>query len=444
MPGASQSHESEFYGSGRQSKATVFVEGRLKNVDLSSYISTDFLSAGITSTSTNTNSYTLRLRQAWAQAKFSNGFSFLGGQMWSLVTEDAVGIAPDDDTGKTNDVRPKTIDAAYNVGFNFARQYGIRATKSFGNKVAIAVAMENPEATLAAPINGVSNYVLGAAGDGKSYNSSGTYSFNPSPDIIAKVAFDPGFGHYEVFGVLDRFAIRAFPCEDVISSYTCGGSATAGANALGAYNTSKNGGGFGASARWNFWDKRITFGLKGFGGNGVGRYSAGTLSDVTVTNVGNSSEAAPRLDLLRNLSGLSTLEWHGKKLDVYGYGGAEYAGRAWAIDPVTGKAVGYGSPFFPDYGCSTEAAPGSGGFSPTALSNCAGATQTRALIEGTLGFWYRFYSGPRGRFQFGTQYSYVTRNTWAGANNSSPAVPGALDPHGIDNMVFTSFRYYLP
>jgi len=186
MPGASQSHESEFYGSGRQSKATVFVEGRLKNVDLSSYISTDFLSAGITSTSTNTNSYTLRLRQAWAQAKFSNGFSFLGGQMWSLVTEDAVGIAPDDDTGKTNDVRPKTIDAAYNVGFNFARQYGIRATKSFGNKVAIAVAMENPEATLAAPINGVSNYVLGAAGDGKSYNSSGTYSLIPRPTSLPK------------------------------------------------------------------------------------------------------------------------------------------------------------------------------------------------------------------------------------------------------------------
>ena len=69
MPGASQSQLSEFFGSGRQSKATVFVDGRLPHVDLSSYISTDFLSAGVTSTSTSTNSYTLRLRQAWAQAK---------------------------------------------------------------------------------------------------------------------------------------------------------------------------------------------------------------------------------------------------------------------------------------------------------------------------------------------------------------------------------------
>ena len=51
MPGASQSHVSEFFGSGRQSKITTFVDGRLKNVDLSSYVSADFLSAGVTSTS---------------------------------------------------------------------------------------------------------------------------------------------------------------------------------------------------------------------------------------------------------------------------------------------------------------------------------------------------------------------------------------------------------
>ncbi len=67
MPGASQSQLSEFFGSGRQSKTTVFVDGRLGHVDLSSYVSGDFLSAGVTSTSTQTNSYTFRLRQAWAQ-----------------------------------------------------------------------------------------------------------------------------------------------------------------------------------------------------------------------------------------------------------------------------------------------------------------------------------------------------------------------------------------
>ena len=121
MPGASQSQVPDFFGSGRQSKITTFVNGRLKDVELSSYVSADFLSAGVTSTSTSTNSYTLRLRQAWAQAKFANGWSFLGGQAWSLATENGKGISPDDDLGRTNDVRPKSIDPSYNVGFVFTR-----------------------------------------------------------------------------------------------------------------------------------------------------------------------------------------------------------------------------------------------------------------------------------------------------------------------------------
>ena len=133
MPGASQSQVPEFFGSGRQSKMTAFVDGRMKDVDLSSYVSADFLSAGVTSTSNQTNSYTLRLRQAWAQAKFDNGWAFLGGQVWSLVTENGRGISPDDDLGRTNDARPRAIDPSYNVGFVFARQYGIRITKSFRN-----------------------------------------------------------------------------------------------------------------------------------------------------------------------------------------------------------------------------------------------------------------------------------------------------------------------
>jgi hypothetical protein len=81
------------------------------------------------------------------------------------------------------------------------------------------------------------------------------------------------------------------------------------------------------------------------------------------------------------------------------------------------------------------------GFTPTSLANCT--SDTRALIEGTVGFWYRFYSGPRGRFQFGTQYSYVTRDTWSGVGPSGAGHPG-VTPEGIDNMVFTSFRYVLP
>ena len=435
MPGASQSQVSEFFGSGRQSKITTFVNGRLKNVDLSSYVSADFLSAGVTSTSTSSISYTLRLRQAWAQAKFDNGWSFLGGQAWSLATENGKGISPDDDLGRTNDARPKTIDPSYNVGFVFTRQYGIRLTKTFGDKVAFAVAMENAQGTLTTHGNG-DNFLLGQAGASNSYNTTSTYTFNPSPDLIAKVAFDPGFGHYEVFALYDRFADRVFPCGEIANptTATCGGSTVPGPNALGAYNSSKNGGGVGASARWTIAN-HIVFGLKGLGGSGIGRYAPAGLSDVSINADGT-------LHLIKNLEGLTTLEWKSKKLDIYGYGGVEYAQRTASFDPVTGKEVGYGAPLFNNSGCYTELAPTvDTGFTPTSLSSCT--ADTRAVIEGTVGFWYRFYSGPRGRFQFGTQYSYVTRDTWSGVGPAGAGNPG-VTPEGIDNMIFTSFRYVLP
>jgi hypothetical protein len=444
MPGASQSQVSEFFGSGRQSKITTFVSGHAGGVDLSSYVSADFLSAGVTSTSNQTNSYTLRLRQAWGQVKLDNGWSFLGGQIWSLVTENGKGISPDDDLGRTNDARPKTIDPSYNIGFVFARQYGLRITKSFGDKVAFAFGVENPQATLTTHGN-AANFLLGQTGASNSYNTTANYSFNPSPDLIAKVAFDPGFGHYEVFGLYDRFTDRIFPCNE---SYTSGTtvvvspncpSATAAATAAGVYNASKNGGGIGASARWNIAN-RVTFGLKGFGGSGIGRYGPAGLPDVSISPDGT-------IHPVKNLIGLSTLEFHTKRLDILGYGGVEYAARSYGFDPLLNKGagadVGYGAPLFNNTGCFSEIVPSSNsGFAPGSLANCTG--DTRAVIEGTAGFWYRLYSGPRGRFQFGTQYSYVTRNTWSGAGGLTAGTAHGLEPHGIDNMIFTSFRYYLP
>ena len=231
----------------------------------------------------------------------------------------------------------------------------------------------------------------------------------------------------------DRFRDRVFPCGEVAlaAGSTTGpcpnGIAGNGPSAAGAYNTSKNGGAIGASARWTFL-KGLTFGVKGFGGSGVGRYGPAGLPDMSIYASG-----APHLE--KNLLGLSTLEWNGKKLTFFSYVGAEYASRAADYDPISNAYVGYGSPYANNSGCYSEVSPNNNnGFLPASLSHCT--ADSRVVIEGTGGFWYRFYSGPRGKFQFGTQYSYVTRNTWSGANG--------IEPHGIDGMIFTSFRYYLP
>jgi len=427
MPGSSNSNMSEFFGSGRQSRISMLAEGRYKSVKLMGYVEGDFLSAGVTSNNNQSNSYSFRQRQAWGGAAFDNGWTITGGQMWSLVTETKHGA------DNRTEALPMTIDPQYTVGFSWARQYGFRVAKNFGNKVWFAVAAENPQATLTSHGN-AANFLLGSAGTGGGlYNLNANYSFNPSPDLIAKLAFEPGFGHYEVFGVYSRFRDRIFPCEDVSTTALCGNSATPGPNATGAFNSSKNGGGVGANARWSFAHKHVDFGLHGFGGSGVGRYGTGGLSDVSV-------HANGTLDLIRSLQGLTTLEFHTSKADVYLNAGAEYAGRAADYDPVTKKYVGYGSPFFNNTGCVTETGPGAGGFLPGALSNCT--SDTRVLIEGTAGVWFKLFDGSKeklnwGRIQFGPQYSYVVRNTWSGAKYPD-------QPQGVDNMVFTSFRYYLP
>jgi len=443
MPGASQSAMSEFFASGRQSRVSMLVEGKLASAKLSGYVEADFLSAGVSSNNNQSNSYSLRQRQAWGQAALDNGWTFTGGQMWSLVTETRHGV------DNRSEALPMTIDAAYTVGFSWARQYGFRVSKAIDNKVWVAVALEDSQETLTTHGN-ASNFLVGSAGAGggvyngaittctTSLNSAGTpvttcspaasYSFNPSPDLVGKIAFEPGFGHYEIFGVYSRFRDRVFPCEDVSATALCLGSTTAGPNALGAYNASTNGGGAGANARWSFVNKKLDFGLHGFGGSGIGRYGAGGLSDAT-------ARANGTLGLMKNLQGLTTLEWHAPKIDIYLNAGAEYDGRSASFDPVIGKTVGYGSPLFGNAGCYTETGPANGaGFLPGGLSGCTG--DTRVLVEGTAGFWHKIYNGPKGGLRWGLQYSYVTRNAWSGASG--------IEPHGIDNMVFSSFRYYLP
>jgi hypothetical protein len=438
MPGASNSSISEFFGSGRQSRVSMLAQGQLSNVKLSGYYEADFLSAGVTSNNNESNSYTLRQRQVWGQAAFTNGWSVTGGQMWSLVTETRHGV------DNRTEALPMTIDPQYTVGFSWARQYGLRLSKNFNNKVWAAVSMENAQATLSTHSNG-DDFLVGSAGAsgglynaGASATATGTaanlanYSFNPSPDIVAKVVFEPGFGHYELFGVYSRFRDRIFPCGELSATATCGGSTVAGPNALGAYNSSKNGGGVGANARWSFDNKHLDFGLHFLGGSGIGRYGTGGLPD-------SSIHANGTFDLIKSYQGLGTLEWHGPKMDIYLNAGAEYAGRAYDYDPISGKYVGYGSPFFSNSGCFTEIAPTVGsGFFPSGLSSCT--ADTRVLGEGTIGIWFKPYDGSRekvnrGRIQFGPQYSYVERYAWAGTGGA---------PHGIDNMIFTSFRYYLP
>ncbi|PYU16117.1 MAG: hypothetical protein DMG37_03400, partial [Acidobacteria bacterium] len=130
------------------------------------------------------------------------------------------------------------------------------------------------------------------------------------------------------------------------------------------------------------------------------------------------------------------------KLDVYLNYGVEYASRAWYnTSGAATSSVVYGSPFFNNSGCNTEVPPGNQN-TPGAPSAASCTGDLRNVQEGTIGFWHKVYQGPKGGFRWGLQYSYLVKNTWSG-NNNTPGTVG-LQPKAIDNMVFTSFRYYLP
>jgi hypothetical protein len=409
--GADAYHHSEFYGSGRQSRLTLLAEGKLSWGKIGGYWEMDWLSAGVTSNNNQSNSYTNRQRQLFAQVATNSGWTVTGGQMWSLVTETKKGV--DNRTEAT----PLTIDPQYTVGFSWARQYGLRVAKNINNKVWLAAAVENAQTTFSAR-NANANFVFGQAGTGGGlYNSTANYSYNNSPDYIAKVVFEPGLGHYEIFGVASLFNDRVYP--NYASTTVPKGS--------GAYDASTWGGGLGVNARIPLLKKRLDIGAHALGGNGVGRYGTSGLPDTTVRPDG-------KLAKLRSGQLLGTIEWHTPKIDIYGNGGVEYVGR-YSIGNT-----GYGVPTLATYGCTTEVQPsGNSGFAPGTPANCN--ADTRNVIEGSFGFWYKLYNGPKGRIQFGPQYSYLVRNTWSGAGATAGT---SAQPNAVNNMFFTSFRYYLP
>jgi hypothetical protein len=484
-PANSLSKVSETNFSGRQSRATLLAESSVGNLKLTGYYEADFLGAGTTSNNRQTNSYVFRQRQVWGQAGIA-GFTFTGGQMWSLATETRKGIQ------NRQEALPMMVDPNYVVGFTWARQYGFRVVKDFGGKFALAFSVEGPQTTIggrgfntltSTTATGVAstsqNFFINAPGQsGGLYNAFDPtgYTVNKAPDFIFKAAADPGWGHYELFGIVSTFRDRIFPCGVVGTTagnlptpatptvVPCPVNDSTAPSALGAFNDTRTGGGLGASLRVPLFSKKVDFGVKAVGGDGIGRYGSAQLSDVTARPDGTQS-------LIRTAHGYGTLEFHPTpKWDIYLYGGSEYAWRAAyqgyttitvtntpaipatattpAIPATSSTTIrlnqigGYGSPFANNSQCSLEKPPTSQ-LIPSTGGTCAG--DIRVITEATVGFWHKIYQGPKGGFRWGIQYSYLTKSGWSGNNSTPPAAPGpSVSPKAVDNMIWTSFRYYIP
>ncbi len=418
LPGASQYQVGEFNASGRQSRIAMLVQGDAHNVKLGGYYEADFLSAGTTSNDNQSNSYTLRQRQFWAQAAFNSGFTLTGGQMWSLVTQTAKGL------DNRTEVLPETIDAQYSVGFSWARQYGMRFVQNFHNKVWLGFSVEAPQTTF--KVAGTTTpFLVGEAGtSGGLYNPTANYSFNMTPDFIVKAAFEPGFGHYEVFGLASTFRDRVFP------------------TGLSPYNGKTAGGGGGASAWFPFANGKVNIGLHALAGSGgVGRtarwcgsgcdFATGRDDRSNPQLSGSGHSGDPRQEVGRLLPRRRRIR------------NARPVHFRHAVSAYPERRLRR------DWFQQLRLLDGGGARLRRIRAGIAGKLQWQPqnMFEGTGGLWYSFYAGQYGTLKLGLQYSYVKINTWTGLGATgvcSSAANPSCTPSPNENMVFTSLRFYIP
>jgi hypothetical protein len=417
-------NEKEFHGSARQSRISLLVEGNIDPYQkLSGYYESDFLGAGTASNYNQSNSWPLRLRQAHFTYDNSDwGFHFLGGQAWSLLTQNQVGITP----RKEN--IPLTIDANYVVGFNFTRNWQLRFVGDVAPGVALGVSVEAPAtifggSTATAPngtgsafvsgniVNGV---VVNFANPGGTFLQGATITTDQAPDIIEKAAFDPGWGHYEIYGLQRFFSDATLTCIT--------GPCVANSTAMVGTSDNKTtfGAGVGGSVLLPLIPKYLELTASGLYGRGVGRYASGQLPDVTIAPDGS-------LSLVTGWSAMAGLvghPWEG--LDVYAYAGIEEVNANFFN--VGNTLFGLGNPGFSNATCLVTTPFSFAGNTP---ADCI--ANNKRLADITVGFWQNVYKGDYGRVAFGAQYEYIKRYAFTG-------IGGA--PSTDDNIIYTSVRYY--
>jgi hypothetical protein len=414
-------NEKEYRASVQQSRIALKVWGDIDpNQHLKGYYEMDFLGASTDANNRESDSFTPRIRQVYGE--YDNdiyGFHAVGGQAWSLMTQNRVGMLP----GSEN--VPMTIDAQYVVGFDWLRNPQLRFVEDFNKVASLAVSIEQPAtvfpgspsaATVSPPapiVTSINNTCTGSS----HLNATTTCSNDIAPDIIEKFALDPGFGHYELLGLQRWFT------DEVANTTTP-----------------------------NSWSQQVTFGW-GVGGNvllpvipkllelqgsvlygqGIGRYTSSQLPDAVV---GPSGSLSP-ITALSFLAGAVAHPFAGN--DVYTYYGQDqtYA-NSWT---VAGTPGGWGNPNFVNNGCVGQNL--TGGTLGTFNTPIAGTTCTfdvQKTQEFTVGVWQDAYQGDMGRVRVGAQYEYVRLTAFPGVATGAGTPNQGLTVN--NNIVFLSLRYY--
>lgn len=387
--------------------STLLEANPTSDIRLQAYIESDLGGAAGTTNSVQISGYTPRLRQGYFTfSKKDWGFHVLMGQAWSLSTNYAKGVTP------RSEQLPAVTDNNQIPGITFLRVPQIRIGKNWGEKYWLALSVEDPQATIAysadlasgGRLPALRGYTQGPRvfyqnAGGLLLNPSAQYSDNPVPDLIVKGAVDTSLGHYEVFG-LGRWFRSVIQSPDDTHSH----------------KDTKFGGGIGAGLTTSLFTKDLQLTGNIIAGQGIGRYGASQLPDVTFNGQGGLSP----IPQIRGALGL--IGHPDPSVLLYVYGGIEASSKRRYI-AADGMQYGYGVNDHNLAGCSVE------------FGVCT--AQTRTLASMTTGGWWHFLDGTYGSLMGGVQYTYIRKFAFRGSDGKG----GSVYPTTFGNTVYVTFRY---
>jgi hypothetical protein len=392
-------HLSEMNFSTQNSRIGFRVDSTVLGAKVLGYFEADFLGNQPATVFVSSNADTFRMRNVFVDVT-KNGFEFLGGQDWSMMTPNRVGLSPlPADIFYTQD-----MDTNYQAGLVWSRQTQFRFIAHPNDNLAFGVSLENPEQYIGGA-NGAGAATAPAAfstaASAQFNNGSGTNYTAPNlhPDIVFKGAYDGHVGdkvmHIEAGALVRTFKFANGSGKPVTyNTY----SATA---ASGEVNAN-------LQLFRNFHLIANTF-----FGSGNGRYIFAQAPDAVIRADGS---IAP----LHSYSTVDGFEANlSKNTLLYAYYGGIYIDRDQIFDST---ATG-----------STLAKPVYVGYGYKGSSN----SQNRTVQEATIGIVRTLWKSTNyGALSLISQYSYLTRNPWYVATGNPK------DTH--TNMYWLDLRYTLP
>jgi hypothetical protein len=385
---------SEYRLTGQFSRFNIRVTDKIGDTDVAGYCEADFSGNDATNVYQTVNGHTLRMRLCFMRVQRSK-WEILGGQTWSWLTPNRIGIGPN----------PAELAITYNedqnigVGLPYTRAAEFRVAYHVNNHLALGLGIEDPNQYIGTFVALPSAFAttVGTQFD----NGSQIGTPNLFPDILPKITYDTKIAgrHFHLEGVGLVTGVRS-------AVKPVGDTAFAKHSAVGG----------GGSIAGNFeLFKNFLFLGNAFWSDGGGRYLVADGPQLVIRPNAAGTNIFP--SLVHAGAGSVGFEWIANQQSAFAvYYGADYFGRNFFPDTTNttapGTIIGYGGPGSPN-------------------------TNNRALQEITFDWLQTFWkSDAHGALQYYTQYSYLTRAPWF-------VDPGAPKDAHL-SMVYAGVRYVLP